>query len=140
MCIYKIRCIFSIRQNEIIYCMKLSWKNINEKTAKICRNLQKVADNEFIQIVNEAMDKMKEDVLKFMTDMNSHSHLSTVYKTLTKLCEKENNIKDQECESYYEGLRIYFHGIEPIIRQNGLTSLKLKIETKVPTLKKFAHI
>jgi hypothetical protein len=115
-------------------------KFVNDRTEKICRNLQKVADNEFIQIVNEAMDKMKEDVLKFMTDMNSHSHLSTVYKTLTKLCEKENNIKDQECESYYEGLRIYFHGIEPIIRQNGLTSLKLKIETKVPTLKKLGAI
>jgi len=29
-----------------------------------------VADNEFIQIVNVAMDKMKEDVLKFMTDIH----------------------------------------------------------------------
>jgi hypothetical protein len=45
-------------------------KFVNDRTRKICRNLQKVADNEFIQIVNVAMDKMKEDVLKFMTDIH----------------------------------------------------------------------
>jgi hypothetical protein len=56
------------------------------------------------------------------------------------LCEKENNIKDQECKSYYEGLRIYFHGIEPIIRKNGLTSLKLEKLINVPTLIKSGAI